>query len=504
MSILDVVRRFRHANVRHRAAFQKTILRIRLLLKRRLLHEPVVPTVHLVLHGWARRGAHAVAKPFGVGLHQRIEKRAFPDAGSAAERDDARRRLPLEPFAKKRRRERLIFRISQRLPHAVVEVPVRGVHAETLALPAREPLHDRDVVGGFAFEAPVPRREFQDRLAQEDGPEHERAHADEKRGAEDVYGHAIVHRHASPRVHDPHSHEILPVRAGDGDALVILRVDVLPQERPGVDGIPSLVDVADGGEEPLHAWIAEVQGVFVDEGAVALVAGGFRGVVAVAVGSLEEHDGDGGHVGEEGLGTLPLLQVHLELLGIHLTVLDVDEFAVVALGVCVERGRGIGRVGQPRLARKSLRRNVATVTSRPRRRATTRSGVEGGGVGGAPPSAFMMSSTLASSQTGKVVSMSEGLDAVTSAIAPSGGESPATAQRQKSVFSVGARLRLDRSGIRPRERPGRLEGRGRPPPTNARARRCEYLRPARSSLEGLAPSRTKSGTLLHPVILRGE
>ena len=42
-----------------------------------------------------------------------------------------------------------------------------------------------------------------------------------------------------------------------------------------------------------------------------------------------------------------------------------------------------------------------------------------------------MSSTLASSQTGKVVSMSEGLDAVTSAIAPSGGESPATAQRQK-------------------------------------------------------------------------
>ena len=86
--------------------------------------------------------------------------------------------------------------------------------------------------------------------------------------------------------------------------------------------------------------------------------------------------------------------------------------------------------------------------------------------------------------------MSEGLDAVTSAIAPSGGESPATAQRQKSVFSVGARLRLDRSGIRPRERPGRLEGRGRPPPTNARARRCEYLRLARSSLEGLAPSRT--------------
>ena len=67
-------------------------------------------------------------------------------------------------------------------------------------------------------------------------------------------------------------------------------------------------------------------------------------------------------------------------------------------------------------------------------------------MGGAPPSAFMMSSTLASSQTGKVVSMSEGLDAVTSAIAPSGGESPATAQRQKSVFSVGARLRLDRSG----------------------------------------------------------
>ena len=90
----------------------------------------------------------------------------------------------------------------------------------------------------------------------------------------------VTHRHAF-MIHIRTRYFLL--RARDGDALVILRVDVLPQERPGVDGIPSLVDVADGGEEPLHAWIAEVQGVFVDEGAVALVAGGFCGVVAVAV-----------------------------------------------------------------------------------------------------------------------------------------------------------------------------------------------------------------------------
>ena len=353
MSILDVVRRLRHANIRHRASFQKTILRIRLLLKLRLLREPVVLTVHLVLHGRARRGAHAVAEPFGEGLHQFIQQRAFPDAGRAAERDDSRRRLALETFAEKRRRERLVLRISQRLPHAIVEVPVGGFHAETLALPAREPLHDGNVVGGFAVEASIPRREFQDRLAQQDGPEHERAHADEERCAEYVYGHPIVHRHASPRVHDPHAHEVLAVGADDGDALVILRVDVLPQERPGVDGVPSLVDVANGGEEPLHARIAEVQGVFVDEGAVALVAGGFRGGGVVALGGLEEHHGDGGHVGEEGLGTLPLLQVHLELLGIHLAVLDVDELAVVALGVCVGRGKG-GRSGRSTAAREEV------------------------------------------------------------------------------------------------------------------------------------------------------
>ena len=48
--------------------------------------------------------------------------------------------------------------------------------------------------------------------------------------------------------------------------------DVLSQQRHSAT-VASLVDVADGGEESLHAWIAEVQGVFVDEGAVALVAG---------------------------------------------------------------------------------------------------------------------------------------------------------------------------------------------------------------------------------------